>query len=246
MGGPRPAEELVTEPRRSRAEDAREVAWRLLVGTGAGAIVGLVIGGIGGRLVMLVLRLTSDPGVLGLETDDGFEIGRFTTSTLFLLTVTAGLGGALGAAYASVRSVLPHRGRAALSGVSLALYGGADLLKPRSFDFTALGPKALIVVSFVLLPFVFGLVMAPVVERLLEVEPWSSRRLTAVLVLGSLPLVPVSPLGAAAFGVALFVRRKPEVGQMLTVIGRVAVPAVLVVAAVKSGVELWRDAGEML
>jgi len=134
----------------------------------------------------------------------------------------------------------------AIGAVVLALDGGADLLEPRSFDFTALGPKSLIVVSFVLLPFVFGLLVVPVIERLLEVEPWSSRRLTAVLVLGSLPLVPVLPLGAAAFGAALSARRKPAVGRVLATVGRVAVPLVLAAAALESGVELWRDAGEML
>ena len=34
----------------------RVAAWWLLVGTASGAVVGLVIGGIGGRLAMLVLR----------------------------------------------------------------------------------------------------------------------------------------------------------------------------------------------
>ena len=48
----------------------REMAWRCLVAIGGGAIVGLVVGGIGGRLVMLVLRLTSDGSVQGVLTDE--------------------------------------------------------------------------------------------------------------------------------------------------------------------------------
>ena len=41
---------------------------------------------------MLLLRLTSDPALRGTQTDDGFTIGVFSTQTLFLLGVTAGLG----------------------------------------------------------------------------------------------------------------------------------------------------------
>jgi hypothetical protein len=62
-------------------EDARRVAWRVLVGAAAGAIAGLVVGGIGGRLAMLLLRLTSPDVAIGLVSDDGFEIGVVTTST---------------------------------------------------------------------------------------------------------------------------------------------------------------------
>ena len=41
---------------------------------------------------MLLLRLTSDPVLRGMKTDDGFTIGVVSTDTLFLLGVTAGLG----------------------------------------------------------------------------------------------------------------------------------------------------------
>ena len=40
-----------------------------------GAISGAVIGGLGGRLVMRILLLTSDDTVRGVTSDDGFEIG---------------------------------------------------------------------------------------------------------------------------------------------------------------------------
>ncbi len=64
----------------------------LASGVSAGFISGVLIGGVGGRLAMLVLRLTSDPALRGAQTDDGFTIGVFSTETLFLLGVTAGLG----------------------------------------------------------------------------------------------------------------------------------------------------------
>ena len=66
------------EERTTLGADTREVARLVLTGTAAGALAGAVVGGLGGRLVMLVLRLTSDPIVLGTTSDDGFEIGRFS------------------------------------------------------------------------------------------------------------------------------------------------------------------------
>ena len=64
----------------------------LASGVSSGFITGLLIGGVGGRLAMFLLRLTSDPALRGRQTDDGFTIGVFSTETLFLLGVTAGLG----------------------------------------------------------------------------------------------------------------------------------------------------------
>jgi hypothetical protein len=226
--------------------DGRTVAWRLLTATGAGAIVGAIVGGIGGRLAMFGLRLTSADTVLGVTTDDGFEIGRFTTATFFLLTVTAGLGGATGAAYFAVRNALPRRGRPFLWAAAVGLFTGADLLKPRSLDFTLLSPQSFAVAAFVLLPVVAALVIAVTLERLLVLEPWSSRPLTVVLVLGALPLIPVLPVFLVLFGFALFLRRRPRLQTTLLSVARVAVPLLLIAVAARSGVELWRDANHIL
>ncbi len=49
----------------------------------AAAVAGLLVAGIGGRLAMFILRVTSGSEVIGLESDDGFVIGRFTTDTFF-------------------------------------------------------------------------------------------------------------------------------------------------------------------
>ena len=195
---------------------------------------------------MFVLRLTSNDSVLGLTTDDGFEIGRFTTATTFLLTVTAGLGGATGAAYYALRGILPRRGRAVLWAIVLGLLTGADLLKPRSTDFTLLEPRSLAVVSFVLLPAVAALLIALVVEHLLEREPWSNRPLTALLMLGALPIVPVFPAVLVLFGTALFLSRRPRIRVATVAVARIAVPLLLVALSVRSGVHLWRNANEIL
>ena len=48
----------------------------VLLGAAAGAWAGLLIGGIGGRVAMGVLRVTSKDTVRGRISDDGFEIGQ--------------------------------------------------------------------------------------------------------------------------------------------------------------------------
>jgi hypothetical protein len=228
------------------SQDVRPVAWRLLAATGAGALVGATVGGIGGRLAMFALRLTSDDRVLGTITDDGFEIGRFTTATLFLLTVTAGLGAATGATYFVVRETLPQRGRTLLWATVVGLLTGADLLKPDSLDFTVLEPRSFAVASFVLLPTVAAFLIAFTIERLLVLEPWSDRPLTVVLVLGALPLIPVLPGLLLLFGAALLFRRRPRIHATTLALARFAVPLLLIALAVRSGVELWHDAREIL
>jgi len=223
----------------------RSVAWQVLAAAGGGALVGALVGGLGGRLVMLVLRLGSDPTVLGIRTDDGFEIGRFTTSTLFLITVTAGLGGAVGALYFIVRDALPHRGRAILFAVVVGSFTGADLLRPGTRDFTLLDPKAFAVASFIAMPIVAAFGIALAVDRLLKVDPWSSSALTTMLVIAALPLVPVLPLPLLLWAGAAWVRRRPRLTSATHAVARVVVPLLGVVVAVRSGGELWRDAHEI-
>jgi len=44
----------------------------------AGGIAGFVWGGVGGRVAMRIVFLTSDDTVRGVISDDGFEIGRIS------------------------------------------------------------------------------------------------------------------------------------------------------------------------
>ena len=62
-------------PTKGWKADAGFLGRWILLGAGAGAISGALIGGVGGRIAMLVLRLTSSDLLRGAITDDGFEIG---------------------------------------------------------------------------------------------------------------------------------------------------------------------------
>ncbi len=73
------------------------VAYWVTLGAAAGGLGGALIGGIGGRLAMFILRLTSSDAVRGVESDDGFIIGRFNViDTLNLIAATAVMGAIAG------------------------------------------------------------------------------------------------------------------------------------------------------
>src|SRR4029079_17875202 len=105
-------------------DDARAVAWWVLLGAGSGAIAGALVGGVGGRLAMLLLRLTSPDHVVGMTSDDGFEIGVVSADTLQLVLAMALLGGINGIVYATLRSAIPRRLRLVLWTVFAAALGG--------------------------------------------------------------------------------------------------------------------------
>src|SRR6266542_5585388 len=73
------------------ATEVRPKPWRAVYGDAltalspgvlAGSLCGAVIGGVGGRLAMLFLRITSRPSLHVLETDDGLTICPFTEATV--------------------------------------------------------------------------------------------------------------------------------------------------------------------
>ncbi|HEV3471665.1 MAG TPA: hypothetical protein VG408_00460, partial [Actinomycetota bacterium] len=97
--------------------EARVAMARLASGLWGGFLCGVVIGGIGGRLAMFVLRLTSDPSLHGRETDDEFIIGSFTGATFFLIALTAIMGILGGILYLIVRSWFPVRARPIVMGL---------------------------------------------------------------------------------------------------------------------------------
>ena len=72
----------------ARASDLEAVVRPVAAACLAGAVVGILVGGIGGRLAMALLAALNREDH-GLLTDDGFTIGQFTGATVNL-TVTSG------------------------------------------------------------------------------------------------------------------------------------------------------------
>jgi hypothetical protein len=136
----------------------------------AGAACGLVWGGIGGRIAMRVVLLTSSEHVRGLTSDDGFEIGTISGATVFLLIFTAILGGIVGLGVGILRMVTsgPTWVVALGTGVATAASGGASIVHTDGVDFRFLDPLWLTVGLFVLIPGLWGASVIVVTEQLLR------------------------------------------------------------------------------
>ncbi len=145
--------------------DLRAVAgWAALV-LGAGAVAGAVIGGVGGRLTMLILRRES-PLALGLTSDAGFEIGRVTLAgSLGLMVLTGLLGAAFGLLYAVVRLGLPAAARVPAAALVGGTLGGNSFLDPAGIDLLVLDPRWFAIASFIALPALAAASIAVALER---------------------------------------------------------------------------------
>jgi hypothetical protein len=209
----------------------------VLLGAGSGAIAGALVGGVGGRLAMLLLRITSPDLVVGMTSDDGFEIGVVSADTLQLVLAMALLGGINGIVYATLRSAIPQRLRLVLWTVFAAALGGAQIVHEDGVDFAVLEPAALAVVLFVVLPGAAAALVVVLVERGSRAEPWADRRLSAGLCAaalgGSFALV-----FAAAVAIAALAIRRVGASGVLRRVAAVVVPAGLVVVTVVAGWEL--------
>ncbi len=181
-----------------RTTASRVVRW-ILLGAAAGAWAGFFVGGVTGRLAMLILRLTSDDRLRGLETDDGFRIGEFGVGTIFLMVFCAFFGALTGVVYVAARWVLPARFRVPVAAVLGALVGGAMILHGDGIDFRVLEPRTLAIAMFIVVPGVTTAAIASLVERW---DGWwfTSRTRTALM---SAPLlVPLFLIGVAIAAVA--------------------------------------------
>jgi len=120
----------------------------------AGTLAGIAWGGVGGRLAMRLLFVTSDDRVRGRITDSGFEIGAISPGTMFLLVFSAVAGGLLGLVAGPLRMITagPAWLVAVGAGVAGGAFFGALLVAPDGVDFNVLEPLWLAVALFVLLP----------------------------------------------------------------------------------------------
>jgi hypothetical protein len=218
----------------------------------AGALTGAVIGGVGGRQAMFVLRLTSDPALRGLKTDDDFTIGIFSDATLFLVIVATVLGIIGGLVYLVVRGWIPERGRPWLFGALTGIVGGATVIRPGGIDFTLLEPLGLAVAMFIILPAAYGVGTSLLAERFLADDSAFGR--SRAWITGLVLLLPLGFLGVIGLAVLALIlaamllgRAVPAIASLwnsppVAWIGRVGLGAI----AIAWGTELVRDALEIL
>jgi hypothetical protein len=216
----------------------RLVGWA----TATGWIVGLVVFGVGGRIVMRILALTSDQAVQGAFTDAGEEIGVISFEGTLALLVFGGLGaGTLGGfVYAGVRPVLPERTapRLACCGVLGAVVGAFLLVNPDSVDFAILDPLWLAVALCVALGALGGVAFCAVGDRLrpfyegVRARGWRLVAFAPMVIL----LIPffavVALLGGAVWALS---QRAPGSGRVRALARGVAVAGVAVLAVVSVG-----------
>lgn len=133
----------MTETEESTSEVRQRLVEEMRILIVAGIPVGVLVVGVGSRLAMLLLRITSPDRVRGVTSDDGFIIGQFTvggTYNLLLLGATVGIIGA--GAYQMVAPWLigPTWFRRLTTGLASAAVVGSMLVHADGVDFTLLNP----------------------------------------------------------------------------------------------------------
>jgi hypothetical protein len=178
---------------------------RVLVVGGISA--GVILIGVGSRLAMLLLRVTSPDVVRGFKSDDGFIIGQVTLAGTYnlLLGATVGIIGA--AAYLLVAPWLigPSWFRRVTTGLAAAVVVGSMLVHADGIDFRALKPTWLAIGVFIALPGVFGGVVGVVVDAVRRPDSWTARGrwrfLLPLLLVACFPLsIVVVTIAAVIFG----------------------------------------------
>jgi hypothetical protein len=184
------------------------VARRFAATVVAGAVTGFLAGGVGGRLAMLVLRVTSGNGVPGVVSDDGFIIGQVTlagTLSLLALGTAFGILGALVHRLVVPWLIGPRWFRRLTTATGSGVVVGAMLVHRGGLDFTRLRPAGLAIALFVLVPGLFGALIGPVQEYCDRPDSWLNRhpvRRWGAPVLALIAIFPAVPFVAFFFAVS--------------------------------------------
>jgi hypothetical protein len=214
-----------------------------------GAVAGATIGGLGGRLAMRILFLTSDDAVKGVESDDGFAIGRFSyVDTAGLILVATFLGVVAALAYFAVHPALGERGRwhVLLAATYFGVVGGAVIVHRGGVDFTLLEPAWLAIALFVVICAAFGATIAVVLGGALADDGWPLRRSWRLLAPPFAALVFPPALVAAAVAFGVHAATSSPAGTRVALVARPI--AVLVAAGVflVAAVDLVRDTAALV
>ena len=162
-----------------------------------GALLGLVVAGIGGQLAMMLLARLN-PEATGVTSDDGLTIGQFTVSdtlTLLLLGTLLRLVGAGVYALLCGLRIGPRWFQVLSIGAGPAVVVGAMIVHTDGVDFHVLKPTWLPTGLFVAIPGIYATLLTLLAERVLRPGGWWER---APLLLAVAPLLlwigPLAPL----------------------------------------------------
>ncbi len=159
----------------------------------AGALLGSLVGGVGGRLAMFVLARLN-PEVEGRQSDDDFTMGQFSSATFNLLFVAMVLGIVGGAAYLVLRGLMVGPRWFQILSISLgpAVVVGSQIVHTDGVDFT-LDPVLLAVAMFVLIPGIYAALLTILAERWLADDGPFLRAPAWVAALPLLLWIPLAP-----------------------------------------------------
>lgn len=234
------------------SEDAVKAAERTVraavVGIVGGVIAGVLVAGLGGRLMMRVLAATSGDSAQGLVTEAQETVGDITLGGSVGFVVFNGIffGAIGGIGYMLLRSWLPSRPWLGGLAYGIALLGLAPLdpLDPGNRDFSILRPSWLAVVLTACLFPLYGMTTASVVERLDRTWPRISAKRHGILAYSPLLVaVALPPIGLGiviAVGLVVVVHRRQDFvaawhGPAAAKAGRIVLVVLLVAATFSAG-----------
>lgn len=186
---------------RAAGEAAAAALRSLATSLSAGLVAGVLVVGLGGRLVMRLLAATSGDLAQGRATEAEEIVGEITFSGTLAFVLFVGVGaGMLGAAlYVLVGRALPRTAApagAVLGVILLGTIGVLDPLSPDNVDFAILEPTWLAVSLVIATGLLFGTTFTALVARLASRHA-SDARLHAIDAVPII-LVLVPPIAAAA------------------------------------------------
>jgi hypothetical protein len=223
----------------------------LIVG---GIPVGVLVAGVGSRLAMLLLRVTSPERVVGVTSDDGFKIGQVTVGGTYNLLMLGAAVGIIGAgAYKLVAPWLigPTWFRRLTTGLASAAVVGSMLVHADGIDFTLLKPTWLAIGLFVALPGVFGTVIGSAVDAVSQPDSWTvqGRRRWLLPLIAVVCFPPTVLFLFFAFAVVGFwvVVREPALTRRLRMIPwyRIAARSFWLLVAMAGLIALVKDIGAL-
>lgn len=182
---------------------------RLAIVEVSGIVAGLLVGGLGSRLMMRIMAATSPVAAQGRQTEAGEIVGRVTSDGTGGLIIFVGLGmGLFGAVlYLVLARFLPKPAWAAggvLGLFVLGIFARRDPLSPHNRDFEILSPVLLAVAIIVLLFLLYGTTVVALAARLERFYPrFDTKSVRTALAVAPLILLVPPPFTLALVGAGL-------------------------------------------